>query len=163
MYHFFFGLLSFFYVIGNQELSLRPVSPTTVVKPPVITEKTPLRIADLSRIVFALESYKRDHNQYPISSGGGKGWDGIFSSWGESRSDWIEGLAPKYIRELPRDPRYHNVPHEQYVYRSNGANYMLLAYNPDDCAKVWKLYTNLVPENRYCWAYGFWTVGATGW
>lgn len=128
-----------------------------------IDEEIPQRVNDLSAIASALELYKLEYNSYPVSSNNGRGFDGIYSSWGDSKTEWIQGLTPKFIQKLPRDPRMHSVPHEQYVYRSNGANYILLAYNPPDCAHIYKRNPKLVPENRFCWAYGLWSARASNW
>lgn len=121
------------------------------------------RLIDLHSIVYALEEYKLEHNAYPISSGQGSGWDGLYSSYGESRADWIQGIVPNFLPALPRDPRMNTSTSEQYLYKSNGANYKLLAHSPDDCHEVLKVFPVLVDPVRKCWAYGYWTPRAASW
>lgn len=122
-----------------------------------------LRLSDLSSIPYALEEYKIKHRSYPISSDGGSGWDGFYSKYGESRPDWIRGLVPEFLPSLPRDPRMNKQNSEQYLYRSDGANYKLIAHSPDDCNEVSKIFPMLVDPIRNCWAYGYWTVKAARW
>lgn len=121
------------------------------------------RLIDFYMIVYALERYKLKHQAYPISSDGGRGWDGLYSRFGESRSDWIPGLAPEFLPELPRDPRMNKSTSEQYLYKSDGANYKLLAHSPDDCLEVLKVFPNLIDPRRNCWAYGYWTPRGASW
>lgn len=131
---------------------------------PIATSSAPSKSADdLVKIVIALTKYKTDHRSYPISSGQGKNWDGLYSRYGESRNNWIAGLAPDYIVRLPRDPRNSNSDIEQYFYKSDGANFKLIAHHPNDCNEVKKIAPQLVDPKRDCVAYGYWTKKAAGW
>ena len=121
------------------------------------------RISDLGIIAYALEKYKLKYKMYPISSEGGKGWDGLYSDYGVSKIDWIEGLVPEFLPSLPRDPRLLTHGSYQYLYRSNGANYKLISHGPDDCKEVFKAFPQIVDPVRHCWAYGYWTPKSARW
>jgi len=56
---------------------------------------------DLSKVQSALEAYYKDNGTYPKSSNDGRGWDGLYSKWGDSTKVWIKGLVPDYLDELP--------------------------------------------------------------
>ena len=118
------------------------------------------RLADLTRIKNALQAYYQRNYAYPSTEGR---WDGLYSAWGQSKADWIPGLAPHYIQVLPRDPRMHTNNQQQYIYNSNGADYKLISHQPEDCDAVKRMNPALIDPNRNCWAYGFWTQGATNW
>ena len=118
------------------------------------------RLADLTRIKNALEKYYQKNYAYPSTSGR---WDGLYSAWGQSKADWIPGLVPYYLKDLPRDPRMHTDNTQQYIYNSNGADYKLISHQPEDCDSVKRMNPALADPTRNCWAYGFWTKGATSW
>jgi hypothetical protein len=136
------------------------IIPVTQYPAPDIDQSTPQRVRDLVKIIYALERYKLDNRQYPISSAG---YDGIYTNHGVASQQWIAGLVPKYLDRLPSDPRNSSSGDEQYMYRSNGANYKLIAHNPDDCEKIKQLFPTLIDPSRDCWAYGFWTKNAARW
>ena len=92
-----------------------------------------------------------------------EGFDGLHTAWGKSGKDWIKGLVPNYLESLPRDPRKNDNPKEQYLYRSNGKDYKLIAHSPGDCRVVKKTHPERVDPKRNCWAYGYWTEGAKDW
>ena len=125
-----------------------------------LKSRTAKRVADLKQISTALEMYYDTNNGYPNSGGN---WDGIYSCWGDSTTNWIAGLAPTYIGQLPRDPRNHTNCGEQYIYTSNGINYKLISHGPEDCATVKSKYPSLIDPARDCWAFGYWTPGAVNW
>ena len=60
--------------------------------------RTARRVNDLTEIKAALELYYADTRTYPSSGGD---WDEVVSDG----ANWIAGLAPNYIKFLPRDPR----------------------------------------------------------
>lgn len=142
--------------VATQEI----IIPTTAHIPEPVNSYTPRRVADLSKIVIALERYKREHHSYPLSS---PGWDGIYSEYGESKPDWIAGLTPKYLESLPHDSGSDAQSTTQYLYRSDGANYKLISNGPDDCEQVKLKSPQLVDPMRDCRAYGFWTPRASDW
>ncbi|MEZ6030000.1 MAG: SGNH hydrolase domain-containing protein [Hyphomonadaceae bacterium] len=64
---------------------------------PDITSLPEQRIRDLIAIKSAIDAYKAEIGSYPPAYDGLKGVI-------DRGADWIPGLAPKYIAELPRDP-----------------------------------------------------------
>lgn len=117
------------------------------------------RLSDFTQINTALEAYYKEYGEYPKS----KGYDGLFTKWGESSQEWIKGLIPVYIKSLPRDPRGNHDNSQQYLYKSNGKDYKLISHNPEDCKKVKKLNPSIIDPKRDCSAYGYWTEGARNW
>lgn len=153
----------FFSGCEREKSPTEEILPKTEFAPYQVEESTPQRIKDLTLIAFALERYKQDFHQYPISSNNGKNFDGLFGMEDPSDINWIKGLTPKYIEKLPADPRNLKKLQGQYLYKSDGANYKLLASSPDDCEYIKTHYTNLFQAKRDCWAYGYWTTGASNW
>ncbi|MBI1209609.1 MAG: hypothetical protein GC191_20290 [Azospirillum sp.] len=127
------------------------------------------RVADLTAIKNAILEYHKEHQKFPVSSGKSQGWDGLNSRWGESKPEWIAGLAPKYITSLPADPLNDAKSQSQYLYRSNGVDFKLISHHNagdpanNDCPEVKKKYPEMVDSKRNCWSYGFWSAGAKDW
>jgi len=115
---------------------------------------------DLLQIKNALEAYRKANGKYPVSVG----FDGLNSQWGNDSEEWISGLAPKYIPALPRDPALSEKSIPQYIYRSDGINYKLLAHgNTLSCELVARLDPELLDPLRNCRGFGYWTDGARAW
>ena len=117
------------------------------------------RFNDLNKLKSALEDYLKKNAAYPVS----EGFDGLYTKWGESSEEWIKGLAPKYIDKLPRDPRKSNNPSQQYLYKSDGKNYKLIANNPPDCERIKNEFPDSIDPQRDCWAYGYWSKKGIAW
>lgn len=118
------------------------------------------RLRDLAEIRDALEKYHQAKGSYPLS----QGFDGLYSIWGRSAADWIPGLAPTFIKKLPRDPELSQEKTPQYIYRSNGSGYKLLAHGADaSCRIASRLNPELLDPLRKCFAFGYWSEGAQGW
>ena len=115
---------------------------------------------DILELRKALQNYYDKNKSYPKSSGG---FDAIVSNYGESRQDWIRGLAPEYIKILPSDPRKSKDPGQQYMYNSNGTDYKLIAHHAIGIEEIIKLHPDLVDPARPSWAFGVWTEGAKNW
>jgi Acyltransferase family len=120
------------------------------------------RLADLGRLRAALSAYRQDHGFYPSSGT----WSGLY--WPDTPGEnWLPGLVPGYLASLPRDPRHTDIMHAQYIYRSDGHDYKLLAMLPEDCALTVSLNPRLADPARNaangCIAYGYWTSGAGAW
>ena len=141
-------------------ISLLATLAVTSLKNAQIKSRNAKRISDLKQISTALALYYDNNNAYPNSGGN---WDGIYTCWGDSSTNWIVGLAPTYIGQLPRDPRNHTNCGEQYIYTSNGTDYKLISHQPEDCAAVKSSYPSLIDPGRDCWAFGYWTDGARSW
>lgn len=144
-----------------EKIAQQPVVPKTQQQYFYLNDSAPKRVVDLTKLAFALEKYKQKNKSYPISSEKGKGWDGLYTKYGRSSENWIEGLAPTYIKKLPRDPRKNTSTSQQYLYRSDGANYKLLAYF--NCQELSGLYQAMTDPRRKCLAYGYWTPRAAYW
>ena len=121
------------------------------------------RLADLKQLQTALELYATDNNGlYPSTSLQWWGNCATFGSHGTSgATGWIPNLAPTYIANLPLDPRA-VPPTNCYLYRSDGRDYMILAY-----ATVETYTTANNPQPRPLVPgepdFAIYTVGATNW
>jgi prepilin-type N-terminal cleavage/methylation domain-containing protein len=106
-----------------------------------------IRMADLKQLQLALESYKAQYGRYPAmgcsvpTSPGGVGgvWvgpppmSGSPNSWGGWGCDeYITGLVPEFLPELPKDPIFDDDVDAGYIYSTdaNGTGYKVLA-NPE--------------------------------
>lgn len=93
------------------------------------------RKSDLLELKVALEMYKTNNGSYPLTPP-----DTWYSSEsGDNVSDnggnYITGLIPNYIAQLPRDPKGGNSSYcttpvwkRAYIYRSDGKDYKLLSH-----------------------------------
>ncbi len=121
--------------------------------------------SDLQKIRSALESYHAAHGSYPVS----RGWSGEFNPNGylgpgaHAGPDWVPGLVPEYLPRLPQDPRNRLDKRTQYIYRSDGKDYKLIANGAYDCHQISMRFPERIDPARYCIAYGFWTQGARFW
>lgn len=91
------------------------------------------RKADLKELQAAVELYKNENGRYPEGCNGPSVWSGqIGTSYvcSDSSSQYIIGLAPKYIRKLPTDPKL-NGNQSGYIYTTNadGSVYKIMAKN----------------------------------
>jgi hypothetical protein len=120
---------------------------------------TEQRVSDIRKLHQALLAFYNDHGHYPTTEGR---WDGLYTSYGISSENWIQGLVPKYIDSLPRDPRNHKVPDEQYLYWSDGLDFKLLAHNTADAAVVTKIYPEMHDAIRPGRAFGAWSSNGQG-
>lgn len=88
----------------------------------------------LKQLQGALEQYFADNNSYPDTA---SAW--FSSESGDTESDnsgdWIPGLSPKYMTQLPEDPRGGDSElvgcennKRAYWYKSNGEEYVILAH-----------------------------------
>jgi prepilin-type N-terminal cleavage/methylation domain-containing protein len=92
------------------------------------------RVRDLTEVRNALELYYADHGSYPNTGGASNVYmdPGCASSptdpSDQRTADWVPGLAPTYIGELPRDPKP-GPANSCYMYSSDGTSYTLTAWN----------------------------------
>ena len=92
------------------------------------------RRADIVSLQAPLEAYYDANKSYPVVSGT---W-GTCPTYGRhdvyGANGWIPNLAPTYIRRLPSDPNPSST-NRCYIYSSDGNNYKILAYHPqqDGC------------------------------
>jgi hypothetical protein len=127
--------------------------------------RAPFEVAqeEIGQLQAALQTYRTEHGAYPMSSRKGRDWDGLYSKWGQSTENWIDGLAPKYVSALPRDWRRSKSPDYQYLYRSNGRFYKIMNRRPPDCELARLIMPGFVDPSRDCWAYSAWVGIARTW
>jgi prepilin-type N-terminal cleavage/methylation domain-containing protein len=98
-----------------------------------------IRITDLKNLQLAIELYKAQNGVYPLQGGGCTPfitWTGpgpLNSSWGCSSDpdpNYIVGLVPDYIAELPTDPNREYEEGSGFIYRTNVArtDYKLMSH-----------------------------------
>ncbi|MFP5223171.1 MAG: hypothetical protein ACLGSA_12850 [Acidobacteriota bacterium] len=115
------------------------------------------RMKDLTRISDALIRYYAKYDRFPLG-----GVDDLQDRKGRFNPDWIQGLVPEFLPELPRDPRHSNMFWKQYTYISDGLNFKLIARNPEDCHEATFLNPDIADPANPC-AYGFYLPGAANW
>lgn len=127
--------------------------------------RAPFEVAlvQIRRLQGALADYHDKHGAYPKSSNNGLAWDGLVSKWGQSRENWIDGLAPQYVAALPRDWRNSKRADYQYLYRSTGRFYKIMNRRPPDCALAKLIMPEFIDPSRDCWAYAGWVGIARTW
>jgi len=93
-----------------------------------------VRQSDLKQLQLAIELYKAQNGSYPDSGCGAA--DSHFAGPGPaapgnytSCSDWIDGLTPEFIAELPSDPTSESETGKGFYYRSDGSKYKILVKN----------------------------------
>ena len=123
----------------------------------------PIRKVHLTNIKNALDEYYKVNKKYPVSSGNGKGFDGVNRGKGKNGKHWIEGLVPEFLSSLPKDPRRSKNPGWQYIYRSNGKDFKLIANAVKDKTFVSFIDPSFIDPNKKRNAYGFWTKNARNW
>lgn len=117
--------------------------------PRLLTRK---RISDLVTLNDAIKAFHAKTGAYPAAYDGLKGET-------ERGKEWITGLVPDFLPELPRDPV--GGPGREYQYVSSGSGYKLIATGVSaDGSNVEVLNVRIDPARRNeqgFWAYGFWT------
>ncbi len=91
------------------------------------------RVSDLISLRSALELYRHDNGSYPSTGSLSyvymeTGCIGQSAGTGDMKTEnWIPGLAPTYISNLPNDPKPGTA--SCYTYSGNGTDYVLSAWN----------------------------------
>jgi prepilin-type N-terminal cleavage/methylation domain-containing protein len=124
------------------------------------------RRADLHSLHLAIEQYRAVNGSYPSTGGG---WWGEPSSYGSHKTDYVPGLTPQFMRSLPNDPGANqsyppcsDAGGTGYLYRSDGAEFKLLAHcSPEEypAADVNAYYDPIRPT----WAWQVSSDGAANW
>ena len=127
------------------------------------------RLSDMRQLQTALETYKTERGVYPstvVPPATQPSWLGTCSGFGSRATSgangWIPNLAPTHIRVLPVDPKP-ITNNTCYVYRSNGTDYHLLAYQT---VEILKGAANPAPRpapNNTEASFSFSTPGARTW
>lgn len=99
------------------QASAQPPAAAVGAPPPdprVVNRK---RVQDLVTINDALKVYRAKNGVFPTAA--------VMGGLNERGANWIPGLAPDFLKEVPRDPIHGATT--QYVYVSDGSDYKLLA------------------------------------
>jgi hypothetical protein len=126
-------------------------APAAAPDPRMLARK---RVSDLVTVNDALKAFHAKTGAYPVAQG--------LAGAPDRGRNWVPGLAPDYLAELPVDPLGapdNNGP--QYYYVSDGSGYKLIVHGVSpDGANVEVLGVKIDPARRNetgFWAYGFWT------
>lgn len=150
--------------ISGQPDTIRPQTVQSVQK--FDTKQAPDTVKKIIAVAYALERYKLANQQYPISKPNGDkagSWDGGLYNDGTVKKDWIPGLYPDYYdQELPMDAKPGKPQDPVYIYKSDGANYILLARDNKGCLWAKNNAQSMLyePEKEYCLGFGVWTPNA---
>lgn len=115
------------------------------------------RVQDLVTINDALKAYHAKNGAFPQAA--------ALAGLNERGANWIPGLSPDFVKEIPRDPMHASTT--QYVYVSDGANYKLLASgvslvgSPNVEVLGIKIDPTRNPTAESA-SFGFWTPGFAG-
>ncbi|OQA04350.1 MAG: Type II secretion system protein G precursor [bacterium ADurb.Bin400] len=135
------------------------------------------RASDIKEISNVIGIYHASNGSYP-SSGSCSYTSGTPNIWagpaaGCTGSNWIPGIVPAYMSELPDDPGPTTVTSMNgllppgtvpgnndrgYLYWSNGVDYKIMAHIPENCSE--STYKTLVDPTRVCWAWSIYSSGA---
>lgn len=98
------------------------------------------RQADLRALQAAIELYKNENGRYPEGCNGPGAWSGQKGTdyeCGNNSGQYIVGLAPKYIKKLPTDPKL-NGDNSGYIYVTNdeGSSFKMMVKNTVEAEEV---------------------------
>lgn len=85
------------------------------------------RISDLKNLQKIVELYKAENGVYPLPTNGSMQWTGNCPVFGNV-TNYISGISSITTSNLPLDPRWKGAENKCYLYRSNGTDYMFLAW-----------------------------------
>ena len=115
---------------------------------------------DLRILRQAIDSFHNDNHSYPKTN---SIWLGIKTPFGKPTKDWIPGLVPKYIYQLPSDPRQVRTDIQQYMYKSDGKDFKLIAHFPVGIDDDIKKHPEMIDFTRPSWSIGYWSENAKFW
>lgn len=95
------------------------------------------RKIDLKNLQLSVELYKEANGSYPLNCDGVDAYRGVESgtlSCSTSGADFIAGLTPTFIAEVPSDPLSSDTT--GYVYRSDGTSYKIMALQSVEQATI---------------------------
>ena len=142
---------------AKPQASAQPPATAVGAPPPdprIINRK---RVQDLVTINDALKAYQARNGAFPQAA--------TLAGLNERGANWIPGLAPDFLKEVPCDPMHGATT--QYVYVSDGANYKLLAAgvslvgSPNVEVLGIKIDPTRNPTAESA-SFGFWTPGFSG-
>ena len=98
------------------------------------------RMTALKELQLAVELYKAQNGTYPSSCGGSSDFFGPGEEMGDYYADcgdeYIQGLVPDFIDELPQDPKSESDLGMGFYYRSDGSSYKILVQNSVEAIAV---------------------------
>lgn len=99
-----------------------------------------IRKTDLKNLQVAIELFKAQNGTYPAQGCGTPGVQfagpGTHPSWGCTAEQYIVGLIPDFIAELPIDPSREYENGVGYIYSSDGASYKLMAHDSGEIQRI---------------------------
>lgn len=145
-----FGFFLFSVKPHPRGFSATNISPERVAE--LYKSNPPESVKELFRIVEALYVYIKDHESYPKS-------DFLLKLDSLEEDQWIKGIVPTYLQNLPNKAAPHMSDEALFIYKSNGGYFMILARHPDDCLWVKQYFSELLydPEGE-CVGFGVWTT-----
>lgn len=90
------------------------------------------RITDIKSVAKAIELYKADNGSYPITGAtNAEVLTDLNCRVGSQSTEWVPGLAPKYIASMPQSDGVepHGANSGCYKYWSNGVYYIVSAWD----------------------------------
>jgi prepilin-type N-terminal cleavage/methylation domain-containing protein len=137
-----------------------------------------VRKVELKELQLAVEVYKAQYGMYPAQGCGNPGtqWAGRgpHPSWGVSCDEYILGLVPSFIAELPSDPNREFEEGRGFIYMTNATRsaYKILVHDSVESIFVRSFSDEFArcpgvgdacPEVPQTTTYGVYSVGAEGW
>lgn len=86
-----------------------------------------VRKTDLKQLQLAIELYKAQNGRYPAAGCSAAAWAGsgpVNTAGYTSCDEWIVGLVPEFIAELPADPTDESENNQGFFYRTDSAGSM---------------------------------------
>jgi hypothetical protein len=112
---------------------------------------------DLGLLNGAIEKYRAQYGHFPVSYA----FDGPTSRYGATTPDYIPGLTPEFIPALPRAPKTDDDGFDyDYVYASDGTDYILYIKDRDFCLATLFHYRELADPSEACAYAGYRSAGA---
>lgn len=138
------------------------------------------RMTDLKSLQLSLELYKSQYGSYPAQGCGtaGSDWAGAGPGGAGFAScvSYITGLAPEFISELPKDPKFEADAGKGFYYRSNGTSYKIMIYGTVEsltvnsysdefarCPKTGTACSGATPTGDNSKTYAVYSKGAEDW
>ncbi|MEQ1780881.1 MAG: hypothetical protein ABMA14_05945 [Hyphomonadaceae bacterium] len=139
-------------VTAKPQASAQPPAAGALPPDPRVVNRK--RVQDLVSLNDALKAYHAKNGAFPQAA--------ALAGMNERGANWLPGLAPDFVKELPHDPAHG--PGTQYVYVSDGANYKLLATGVSlvNSPNVEVLGIKVDPTRNptvESASFGFWTAG----
>ena len=120
--------------------------------------------ANISRSLSDLGSLNKTVNLYYAENGSYPNTGMVWLSNYTNPNDYIPGVIPSIVSQLPQSKFATGGLTGSYMYRSNGTDYKVVAHTGKYSEYCWKVKASnpqLQDPLRDCWAYGYWSSGAS--